>query len=125
MVEAGFVGIDTTLYSNVIDSLYAKNILNRYVYQYYLEHKNEFSKYASADAFAKAYTVTDAVVADLLQYAKQDSVIITGISQREKDWIRGRIKLLLARQLWRTEGFFQISNSDDPAVRKALEVVSD
>jgi carboxyl-terminal processing protease len=30
----------------------------------------------------------------------------------------------MARQIWRTQGYYEVSNAYDPVVKKALEVVS-
>jgi carboxyl-terminal processing protease len=38
--------------------------------------------------------------------------------------LQHRIRALLARQIWRTDGYYEINNTYDPVVTKALEVVS-
>ena len=32
-----------------------------------------------------------------------------------------RFQILLARQIWRTEGYYEVSNENDPMIKKALE----
>ena len=43
---------------------------------------------------------------------------------RDKITLEHRLKGLLARQIWRTEGYYEVTNNYDPAFIKALEVVS-
>jgi carboxyl-terminal processing protease len=38
--------------------------------------------------------------------------------------VEERIKSWLARQIWRMDGYYQVTNLDDPAVKKALEVLN-
>jgi hypothetical protein len=35
--------------------------------------------------------------------------------------LKSRLKSLLGRQQWRTEGYFMVLNTDDQMVQKALE----
>ena len=45
------------------------------------------------------------------------------IPARDKQILQHRIKALIARQIWRTEGYYEVSNTYDSAVAKALEVI--
>lgn len=52
-----------------------------------------------------------------------DSIDIKTFNEKEKDLIQQRLKALLARYRWRSNGFYQVLNNNDPAVKKALELV--
>ena len=52
-----------------------------------------------------------------------DSINLAKIPQKDKKNIQDQIKAYLARLKWRTQGYFQVFNNYDPAVRKALEVL--
>jgi carboxyl-terminal processing protease len=57
----------------------------------------------------------------LVTYAAKDSVNISGLKKRDEDFIRERLKSLSARQIWRTEGFYEVTNVGDPVIKKAME----
>ena len=60
----------------------------------------------------------------LTAYAARDTIDLNTVAPKEKELLQRRIKALMARQIWRTEGYYEVSNRFDPVVTKALEVVS-
>jgi carboxyl-terminal processing protease len=60
---------------------------------------------------------------ELVRYAARDSINLSGISDREKEALRLRLKALLARYRWRNTGFYQVLNSADAVVQKAIETI--
>jgi carboxyl-terminal processing protease len=60
----------------------------------------------------------------LVNYAVKDSVNLTTVSAKEKESLQKRLKAYLARFRWRNAGFYQVLNSDDPVIKKALEVLA-
>jgi carboxyl-terminal processing protease len=60
----------------------------------------------------------------LTAYAAKDSIDLRSIPAKEKTVLQHRVKALLAMQIWRNEGYYEVSNDYDPAFAKALEVVS-
>ena len=55
--------------------------------------------------------------------AAKDSIGLTTINTKEKSTIEKILKSSLARQLFRTEGYFESLNEDDPFIKKALEII--
>jgi carboxyl-terminal processing protease len=53
----------------------------------------------------------------------KDTINIRNIPAKDKEILSHRLKALLARQIWRTEGYYEVSNTFDPVVSKALSVV--
>jgi len=41
-----------------------------------------------------------------------------------KDALEKQIKALTARQIWRTQGYYEVSNPEDETVKKALQVIT-
>ncbi|HZE82720.1 MAG TPA: carboxyl-terminal protease, partial [Puia sp.] len=61
----------------------------------------------------------------LMAYTARDTIDIRSISQRDKEILQHRIKAMMARQVWRMEGFYEVINAYDPVISKALEVTGD
>lgn len=117
-----FIPFDTARFSPVLTEMYTRNTFANFAYQYYSNRTEDFSRYNDAAAFNKNFRTGDAIYNDFLQFARKDSIVNTGkINNRDEAEIRNRIKAMLARQLWRNEGFYEIINEDDDMVRRAVQ----
>ncbi len=117
-----FVPYDTTGFDKEVAKAYIKGTLNDFIYKNYLVHEQQFNSYKTPDAFEKNYKPDEGTLNDLKKFAAKDSITFT-LDDKEKSFLQKEIKLLTARQIWRTEGLYEVSNPDDEAVRKALQVM--
>ncbi|MEP6595182.1 MAG: S41 family peptidase [Ginsengibacter sp.] len=118
-----FVAIDTFSFNKEINKALIKGTINDFVYKNYLANKEQFSKYNSPGDFEKNYIVDDSTWNKLNNYAVKDSVNFKSLGTKEKSELSKQIKILTARQIWRNEGLFEVSNAQDELVKKALEVL--
>jgi carboxyl-terminal processing protease len=118
-----FVGFDTSTLSRSTTTLYVDGTLNRFIYSYYIQHLSVFQAFKDPAGFAAGFHDDVQVWKALTAYAAKDTVNLNAIPAREKEVLQHRIKALLARQIWRTQGYYEIYNNYDPVVSKALEVV--
>jgi len=119
-----FVPYDTTLFNKNIMAALMSGVLNRFVFLNYLRHEKEFKQYTSPKMFEEKYTVSDNVLNDLKNYAAgKDSIHLNINNEVEKSLLQRQIKVLTAREIWRTEGFYEVNNTYDSAVAKALELM--
>jgi carboxyl-terminal processing protease len=117
-----FIPFDTARFSPVLTEMYTRNSFANFAYQYYSGHMDEFSRYPDAAAFNKNFRTNDGMYQNFLEFARKDSIVNIGkVNSRDEREIRNRIKAMLARQLWRNEGFYEIINEDDDMVRRAIE----
>jgi carboxyl-terminal processing protease len=118
-----FVSLDTSRYTRNVTQLYLNGRFNNFIYKYYIDHSNQFDQYKSPSEFAEHYQNSADVWNQLIEEALKDSIKLKNIPESEKKNIQNQIKAYLARLKWRTQGYYQVSNSFDPAVEKALEVL--
>ncbi len=118
-----FVPYDTLTYDKNVMKLLMSGMLNQFVYRNYLDHQKEFDTYKSASEFNKNYSVEEETFGKLIEMAKKDSIQLTFKNSTERAQISRQIKALTARQMWRTEGFFEISNTYDEVMKKAVELL--
>ncbi len=116
-----FVGFDTTTIDTSISDLYRKNTIGRFIYTYYVHHQASFDVYKDATDFAKRFTVPEDMYQQLVAFAAKDSVNLKNLKPADQQFMRQRLKSLTARQIWRTEGFYEVTNAEDPVIRKAME----
>lgn len=119
-----FVSLDTGRLNSNVSRLYISGLLNNFYYNYYILHRQEINKYNSASEFNTQYNNMDDAWNSLVSAALKDSIDLNKISQADKDYLKKRIKAQLARYRWRTEGFYEVLNSSDPVIKKALDALS-
>ncbi len=115
-----FVPFDTSTFSSTLSTLYGSSTLSDFVYNYFIRHKSELAQYKSAIDFATRFN-NESLWNELVSFASKDSIDLRNIPVNEKAGAERRVKALIARQPWRTEGFFQVLNLTDMTVRKAVE----
>ena len=119
-----FVAIDTTPISDALLKLYYRNTLSNFVYQLYLQNKEKFNAIQTASALLKDFIPGNAELDALRSFsATHDSIILANFSTIEATQIKQRLQILMAKQIWRLEGYFEVSNQFDEAVKKAITVV--
>jgi carboxyl-terminal processing protease len=121
-----FVALDTTFNTKFYTDLWAKNVVREYAFQYFNEHKATLKPMNFRD-FGKNFTVTEAMLQDMLAMAKRD-----GIKENEKEFqrsaplIKTQIKAFIASTLYKHDSygrrneFIQVMAEDDEIYKKAL-----
>ena len=118
-----FVAADTGRLDTVTAKLYYKGLLGDFGYLYLLKNKDTRSTYKTAGQFAKNFSLNDAGWNLFSNTAAKDSIDVNTVSPKEKAYLQKMIKASIGRQLFRSEGYYEVVNGDDKAVLKALEVL--
>jgi carboxyl-terminal processing protease len=120
-----FVPFDTTAYSGTLARLFTSSIISNFTYRYYIQHKDALAAYPSAESFEKNFSFGEDIWRQLAAPASAEGLDIARLSASEKTLILRRMKALLARLPWKTEGFYRLINAHDPTIEKALEVINE
>ncbi|HEV8283303.1 MAG TPA: S41 family peptidase [Chitinophagaceae bacterium] len=120
-----FVPIDTNYIQHNVTKLYLETTFNNFVYNYYVANLSRFNQYRSATEFAQKFTGINDAWSQLVNYALRDTIYLKNIPPKDQEGIKESLKAYLARYKWRTEGFFEVLNMNDIAVKKALEVLNE
>ena len=118
-----FVGLDTSagsLHKNV-RGLYLTGDFADFMYNYYIRHMDELNKYSTPQDFTANYNNLEPAWQELITYAAKDSIDLKVVTPADKDFLQKRIKAQLARYKWRAKGYYEVANSDDPVIKKAIE----
>ena len=118
-----FVPVDTSIYTSSITKLYLDGRFNNFVYQYYINNLPIFQKYRTPTEFSSGYKNTEDAWNKLVVYAQKDSINLKNIPEDDRKEVQDRIKAYLARFRWRTQGFYEVSNSNDEVVQKAKQAI--
>jgi carboxyl-terminal processing protease len=119
-----FVGFDTSTLSRGAMTLYLDGTINRFIYTYYVQHLPVFQVFKTPADFILGFHEDEKLWTALKAYAAKDTVSLGSVSPREKTVLEQRLRALMARQIWRNEGYYEVANASDPVVAKAIQVVT-
>ena len=121
-----FVPIDTTLYTDYHRNLVAKGAVIQFTMKYIESHRKEITeKYRKFDSFNERFEVTDEMLAGLRELGEK-----AGVKFDEKQYqtslplIKTQLKALIARDIWDMSEYFQVMNTTNESVLKALEILN-
>jgi len=117
-----FVPADTTGDTQLVQELGDRQIFSAYVID---KMQTELRKYNSNDSFLKGYQVSNSEFDDFIQYA---SITLKEMDSKEIKASKDNIKLLLkafaARYKWGDNAYYEVLNSDDTTLQKAVEAIN-
>ena len=118
-----YVPFDTASMGKDLMKLFLKGTLSNFIYTYYINHKQAFEQYKKTTDLAANFKAGETEWNALKTFAARDSVNLTKATPKDKAYIIKRIPALVARQMWRYEGYYEVMNRSDDFVQKALEVL--
>ncbi len=120
-----FVPLDTVASCNYYSKLYLKGTINTFAYQYVMIHKKELESYKTSSDFIGRFNLQPVDWSLFENQAAKDSVYMQpqSISPKQKEELLLRLKAAIARQLWRSQGLYEVLNTGDDVIKKAVEVI--
>ncbi|MGI8637129.1 MAG: S41 family peptidase, partial [Segetibacter sp.] len=118
-----YVPFDTASMGKDVTKLYIKGTLSNFIYNFYITHKQQFDQFKKSTELAEHFKAGETEWDALKTFAAKDSVNLSKVSSKDKAYIIKRIPALLARQIWRYEGYYEVMNQTDDFVQKALTVL--
>jgi carboxyl-terminal processing protease len=115
-----FVPFDTTTLPKEIIQLYLNGTVSRFVFNYYIQNKQFFSSFKSPLELAQNFHPGEKEWNQIIQFAKTDGVQLSMVPAKAKTDFLERFKSLMARQIWRNEGYYEVNNLSDPMVKAAI-----
>lgn len=119
-----FVSADTVAMPSGLVRLYSANTMNNFAYRYFISHRDLFNKTKSPEELFHQYKDSSPLWNEFSAFAAKDSLNINSLGTHDREQAQQRLIALMARQQWRSNGFYEVMNADDPTVKKGLEEVS-
>jgi len=118
-----FVPLDTSNLSNAsLGKLYNTNAIREYTLLYYENNKAELEAMDYED-YRTDFEVSDKMLNDLFDIAREaGEEIDEGEMEQATEFIRNRVKGLIARSVWGNDGAFPIFNQQNVILQKALDL---
>ena len=117
-----FVPLDTSMSSSYLNALYISNAVQEYTFQYAEQHKDELEK-MGGENFVKNFVVTDAMLNALVQTGIRNQVKANYPDlNKNKAVFQINVKSLIARKIWKNDGYFQVINSTNEVLQQAIQL---
>jgi carboxyl-terminal processing protease len=117
-----FVPADTTGNTQLVQEMGDRQLFSAYVID---KMQADLGKYISDDSFVKEYEVNDGKLDDFIRYASNS---LKEMNSKEIKESKSNIKLLLkafaARYKWGDNAYYEVLNSDDTTLQKAIEAIN-
>lgn len=123
-----FVPLDTTQMTKAHRAVIAKGSLNKFILNHFKANQAQMKKkYPTLDDFfASDYMVSDAMIDQLIEQARKDSVQSDSLETlKHNDVLRLQMKAYLANDLYESGAYTRIMNQILKGYQAALELVSD
>ncbi|MFM8433011.1 MAG: S41 family peptidase [Bacteroidota bacterium] len=115
-----FVPIDTTGISDFFSESSALGLVSQFAYDYLDKHRSDFSKFKDFDQFNGGFQINASIYSQFVQYARGNGVVAKDGVDNSQQLICNQLKALIARQLWKNDGFYPIIHLQDATFRQAV-----
>ena len=117
-----FVSVDTSVISRAFARVYGSNTLSNFAYRYFMEHRNELKNIPTATDLYNQYKNSNPLWNEFSSFTqKEDSINIANLPPKDRQFAQQRLIALMARQQWRSNGFYEVLNATDSTVSRGLE----
>jgi carboxyl-terminal processing protease len=117
-----FVSVDTSVISRAFARLYGTNTLSNFAYRYFMQHRGELLTIKSATDLYNQYKDSNPLWNEFSSFTvKEDSMSIASLPPKDRQFAQQRLIALMARQQWRSNGFYEVLNATDSTVKKGLD----
>ncbi len=117
-----FVSVDTSVISRVFARVYGSNTLSNFAYRYFMEHRSEFKNIPTPTDLYNQYKNSNPLWNEFSSFTvKEDSISIAALPAKDRQFAQQRLIALMARQQWRSNGFYEVLNATDSTVSRGLD----
>lgn len=121
-----FVPMDTAFNTKYLTKIIAKGVVNSFSSKYFETHHKQWAiDYPSFAAFNRNFTISDALLGELVEAAKTENIeFVQADFDRSKQFLKVQLKSLFARRMWDINEFYQVLNTENESCNKAIEILS-
>ncbi len=121
-----YVPVDTSGYSKYYSDVISKGVSYDFCFNYADKNRNTLlKKYKDYREFGRDINLADKILVEFVDYADKNGVARKDAQIRKSRlWLINRLQSLIARNLWKNEGFYYIINKDDQYIHSALKYLN-
>lgn len=120
-----FVPVDTTMYTDYHRNLVAKGIVMKLTTKFIEHNRKEMAaKYKKFEAFNTSFEIDTQMLTTMKEMADKEKIAYDEQQyQTSLPLIKAQLKALIARDLWDINEYFQVINTTNKSVERALEIL--
>ncbi len=120
-----FMPVDTSYNSKLYTNLVRKGVFNKYTVDYAMLHRDQLKEsYPEFNQYNKFFEVDHEMIEALKAQAIKEKVEWNEEQyQRSEKFIKLQVKALIARNVWEMQQYYEVTLTEDPTIKKALEVI--
>ncbi len=131
-----FVPLDTTKYTKYHRDLVAKGVINRFILDYLEKNRKDLEalyptqklsdekKKESFEKYNNTFFLTDEDLYDIVKNGEKENVKFDTLQfNQSKNLIRKQVKANIARDIWSSNEYYQIMNTENDIYTKAVELL--
>jgi carboxyl-terminal processing protease len=115
-----FVAFDTAAFSGDLSPLFTNQVFGKFIYNDYVRNKRAFEQYKDPGDFADRFSPDEATFSRLKAFASENRISMPDLSPKDRAELDKKIRSWLARQIWGMSGYYQVTNTYDITVQRAL-----
>lgn len=121
-----FVPIDTSYNSKFLMQVISKGLIGKFAYEYLDANRKEITGIKQLNSFVQGYHFSTKVYEDFIAFALKNEVQMPSKEDkaRSEKFIKLQLKALVARQIWRDQGFFAVVQTEDKVIAAALAAIN-
>ncbi|MEY2586399.1 MAG: hypothetical protein RLY11_248 [Bacteroidota bacterium] len=119
-----FVPLEQYAIDSNLNIFFRLNMLNNFSYLYYLQHKKAIKDYPSFQQFHTSFQVEESSIAQLIKEAEKLSSKKIILNKEQVNFLKERIRALIARFVWNQTGFYYVINGTDKTYIKATGILN-
>jgi carboxyl-terminal processing protease len=119
-----FVPLDTTGRTIYLSEILYNGIVNDFAFQYSDKERTKLKAYKTIENYNKSFEITPGILNDFIAFAEKNKVKRNDKEIKESEGIiKNQIKALIARNIWNNEGFYEVIQTQDNVLKKAVQLM--
>lgn len=118
-----YISTDTTRLTRILAKILSTGLINDFGYKYIIANPALTDTYKNSHDFVRSFSITNDNWKIFDSMASKDSINLSSLTAKEKIFLGNALKSSIARQVYRTGGFFESINAEDSSIRKAIEIL--
>ncbi len=121
-----FMPVDTSYNSKLYTNLVRKGVFNKYTVDYAMANRDKVKEeYKEFSKYNKKFKVMDSMIEEIKEMAEKEKVTWNEEEyKRSEKYIKLQIKALIARNVWEMQQYYEVTLTEDPTIKKAIEICS-
>lgn len=119
-----FVPLDTTGRSRYLSEVLYTGIVNDFAFHYADKERTTLKAFKTVANYNRLFVLSDEILNDFIVFAEKNKVKRNDKEiAASKSILKNQIKALIARNVWSSEGFYQVIQNEDTILKKAVQLM--